>query len=82
MENVDLEILDRLKINSKNICFISLKDHKENFLNNPVVLMVNPVKNEFRKTSKAILGKINSRVFPMINIIHWKNAASKIGWFK
>ena len=27
MENVDKEILDRMDINSKNSCFISLKDH-------------------------------------------------------
>ena len=37
MENVDKEILDRMDMSSKNTCFITLKDHKENFLNNPTV---------------------------------------------
>ena len=44
MENVDKGILGRLDINSKNTCFITLKDHKENFLNNPTVRLTNPAK--------------------------------------
>ena len=31
MENADKEILERMDINSKNTCFITLTDHKENF---------------------------------------------------
>ena len=32
MENVEKEILNRMDMSSKNTCFITLKDHKENFL--------------------------------------------------
>ena len=60
MENVDKEILDRMDINSKNTCFITLKDHKENFLNNPTVRM--PAKNELGRISQAKLDNtVNSR---------------------
>ena len=45
MENVDKEILDRMDSNSKNTCFITLKDHKENLLNNPTVQLINPAKS-------------------------------------
>ena len=31
MENADKEILERMDINSKNTCFITLTDHKGNF---------------------------------------------------
>ena len=31
MENADKEILEGMDINSKNTCFITLKDHKKNF---------------------------------------------------
>ena len=41
MENVEKEILDQMDINSKNTCFITLKDHKDNFLNNPTVRLIN-----------------------------------------
>ena len=60
MENVDKEILDRMDINSKNTCFITLKDHKENFLNNPTVRM--PAKNELGRINQAKLDNtVNSR---------------------
>ena len=44
MGNVDKETLDRMDINSKSNCFITLKDNKENFLNNPTVRLINPAK--------------------------------------
>ena len=49
MENVDKEILDRIDMNSKNTCFITLKNHKENFLNNSTVRLINPAKKRIRK---------------------------------
>ena len=55
MEDVGKEILDRMDINGKNTCFITLKDHKENFLNNPTVRLINPAKRGLGRISKAIL---------------------------
>ena len=46
-----------MDINSKN----TLKDHKENFLNNPTVRLKNPAKNELGRISKARLDNINKR---------------------
>ena len=82
MENVDKEILDRMDINSENTCFIILKDHKENFLNNPTVRLINPAKNELGRISKAILDYINKLLCTRLNINQWKNTASVIEWFK
>ena len=31
----DAKVLDKIEINAKQNCFITLKDHKENFVNNP-----------------------------------------------
>ena len=53
-------ILDQLDINSKNICFITSKDYKENFLNNPTVRLINPAENELGRISKAIIDKITN----------------------
>ena len=61
MKNIGKEILDRMDINSKNNCFITLKDHKEYFLNNPTVRMINPANNELGRISKGILYNINKR---------------------
>ena len=40
------KVLKRMQTNGENNCFISLKDHKENFQNNPTVRLINPAKNE------------------------------------
>ena len=78
MENVDKETLDPMDINSKNTCFITLKDHRENFLNNPTVRMINPTKNELGRISNAILDNISKRLCTRLNINQWKNTASVI----
>ena len=43
----------------KREAFISLKDHKENFENNPKCRLINPAKSDSGKISKLILDKIN-----------------------
>ena len=53
------DIFDRKEINSTNNCFITLKDHKENFVNHPITRLINPAKNEIGRISKLILNKIN-----------------------
>ena len=53
------DIFDRIKIKDTNNCFITLKDHKENFVNHPTTRLINPAKNEIRRISKSILDKIN-----------------------
>ena len=40
------EILSRVEINVGNNCLFTLKDHKDNFANNPQVRLINPAKNE------------------------------------
>ena len=54
------EALHRLDINEESNCFFNLKDHKENFRNNPTVRLINPAKNEIGRISKVILDKLNS----------------------
>ena len=48
------EALHRLDINEEINYFSTLKDHKENFQNNPTVRLINPAKNEIGRISKAI----------------------------
>ena len=49
------KVLKRTQINVEDNCFISLKDHKKNFQNNPTIRLINPAKNELGKISKVIL---------------------------
>ena len=49
--------LSRMFINDKNRCFITLKDHKLNFLNNPRIYLLKPEK--LGRITKILLDKIN-----------------------
>ena len=82
MEDADKEILGQMDINNKNTCFMTLKDYKENFLNNPTVRLINPGKNELGRISKAIFDNIIKRLCTSLNINQWKNTASLIEWFR
>lgn len=74
-------ILNRLEINEESNCFISLKDHKENFMNNPTVRLINPAKNQIGRISKVILDKINLGLKEHLKINQWKNTKNVIDWF-
>ena len=56
------EVLNQLEINGENNSFIALKDHKENFNNNPTVRLINPAKDELGHISKPILDTANKNI--------------------
>ena len=68
--------------NGKNDAFITLKDHKPNFQNNPKTRLINPAKNEMGRISKSILDKINKELKASLQINQWKNTNEVIQWFK
>ena len=71
-----------MEINNDANCFITLKDHKENFANNPTCRLINPAKNELGRISKAILDKINHNLCKKLKVNQWKNTQNVIEWFK
>ena len=75
------EALHRLSINEESNCFFTLKDHKENFQNNPTVRLINPAKNDIGRISKVILDKINSSLIKQLKVNQWKNTQNVIEWF-
>ena len=74
--------LERMHVNGTNQCFVTLKDHKENFENNPKTRLINPAKNEVGRISKVILDKINTSLKGILGVNQWKNTASVLTWFK
>ena len=75
------EELHQLDINEESNCFFTLKDHKENFQNNPTVRLINPAKNDIGRISKVILDKINSSLIKQLKVNQWKNTQNVIEWF-
>ena len=75
-------VFNRMLVNGKDEAFITLKDHKPNFQNNPKVRLINPAKNEIGRISKVILDKINNTIKSTLGVNQWKNTAEVIQWFK
>ena len=66
----------------KQNCFITLKDHKPNFQNNPTVRLLNPVKNELGQISKTVLDKIYVNLRNSLHLNQKKNTQEVIDQFK
>ena len=78
----DLDINDRVFRTTERQAFVTLKDHKPNFSNNPTCRLLNPCKPEIGRISKKILENINSTVRQKTKLNQWKNSSAVIGWFK
>ena len=48
---------DRIEYIARTPAFITLKDHKPDFLQNPSCRLINPTKNELGKVGKLIIEK-------------------------
>ena len=77
-----LDIEDRIFQTSQQGCFITLKDHKQNFRENPQVRTLNPAKPELGRVSKRILEEKIRIIREKSQLNQWKNTISVINWFK
>ena len=76
-----LEVADRLYCTSKRDSFITIKDHKQNYMNNTKCRLINPCKSELGKISKQMLAKIIAIVKTKSQLQQWKNSNAVIDWF-
>ena len=79
---VQLDLQDRVFATTQRQAFATLKDHKEQFPNNPKVRLINPSKPEVGRIAKQILEKINTTVRNKTKLKQWKNTTAVINWFK
>ena len=77
-----LGIEDRMEQYTETSCFITLKDHKENFSSHPKCRLINPAKSNLGKVSKSILEKITSDVKVKTGAHLWKSTGEVLTWFK
>ena len=74
------KIIDRMNVNAEYNCVITIKDHNENFLNQPKMCLINSAKYLFWRKSKTILDNIN-KLFDATKIKQWENTVSAVKWF-
>ena len=77
-----LELQDRVFETTPCQAFITLKDHKEGFVNNPKVRLINPCKNEIGRIAKKILEKVNTAVRTKSGLKQWTSTGDAVKWFK
>ena len=78
----ELEIEDRVFQNVKRECFVSVKDHKPDFPNNPKCRLLNPFKVETGKVSHQILKTAVNVIRQQSQLNQWGNTYECIEWFK
>ena len=79
-EKIELE--DRIEVSASRDSFITLKDHKPDFINNPTCRLINPSKSEIGIISKNILDRINKEIIQTTKVNLWKSTNNTIEWFK
>ena len=77
----DLGIGDRMDIPSNEESYLTLKDHKPNFRNNPKFRLIDPNKTELGKVSKNILQRVNDELRSKLNVNQWRSSEDVIKWF-
>ena len=78
----EVNVIDKIEINGTGSSFITLKYHKENFLNRPTARLLNPTKNEIGRISKHILQNISKTLSGKTKVNECKNTESVTNWFK
>ena len=79
-EKLDLD--DRIYSLQSKEAFVTLKDHKDNFVNNTKCRLLNPAKSDLGKVSKKILARVVTDSSEKTKMQSWKNTHSVIEWFK
>ena len=77
-----IELADRIEVSASRDSFITLKDHKPDFINNPTCRLINPSKSEVGVISKNILDRINKEVIQATKVNLWKSTNNATEWFK
>ena len=76
------KLADRIDQLNEQQCFVTIKDHKEDFRTNPKFRLINPTKSEMGKLSKGILDRINNDLRTTIQCNQWKDKDAVIDWFR
>ena len=78
----ELDIEDRVYKVERRQAVVTLKDHKDNFLNNPETRLINPTKSELGKVVKVKMAKVLNTVRAKSGLTQWKSDLSVVRWFK
>ena len=76
-----LNLDKRMQKYSNSECFVTLKDHKSNFVSRPECRLLNPAKTELGMVAKNLLDNINKEIRYTTGVNQWQNTQSALNWF-
>ena len=76
-----LKLEGRIQKYTRTECFITLKDHKENFISRPQCRLINTAKNELGRVVKIKVERINHEIRVITGANQWQNTQSALDWF-
>ena len=71
-----------IEVSASKDAFITLKDHKPDFINNPTCRLINPTKSEIGIISKHILDNIKEEIIKVTKANLWRSSSNVIKWFR
>ena len=77
-----LGLASRIETFTTREAFITLKDHKSDFLNNPTCRLINPTRSLMGQISKRILQDICEILRIATNVNQWRSTSDCLKWFK
>ena len=83
------QIVKKLKLDKKLInqlplkdCYVTLKDHKDNFFSKPETRLINPSNSDIGQISKIIVEKVNKAIRKTKEFNQWTSTEEVLKWYK
>ena len=77
----DLKLANRIEVTSQSESFITLKDHKRDFVTQPKCRLLNPNKSEIGRVSSHIIKRINTDLRRTLKVQQWRSTKEVVRWF-
>ena len=77
-----LDLDERIEVLSEPPCYVTIKDHKDDFPGKLSLRLINPAKTKIGIISKQILDRINHVIRNISNSNQWQNTQQVIKWFQ
>ena len=77
-----LEIGNRVFKTEMKSAKVTIKDHKEDFMNRPQTRLINPTKSNLGRVSKWKVEKLNQQLRSKTRLQQWLNTDATLAWFR
>ena len=78
----DYNLEKRMHIYTTNDAFITIKDHKPNFMSKKPARLINPSKTDIGIIAKKVLDDINNELRSKSQVQQWKSTQDVLQWFR